>query len=133
MKIHRIIDGFKRETEWELPELVNSMWINYWMACIITVPLMYYDRFGYPTVCEERERGWNILGLGHWHKNEYHIAYWYRLDVLPVEMQYEWLKYAVKRRQLSTTTLQKFAEKHKLGFDHETRWDLQSSGQMSFF
>ena len=70
VKIRQIIDGVKRETEWELPELLNSMWINYWTASIVTVPLICYDRFGYPTVHEERELGWNILSLGHWHQGE---------------------------------------------------------------
>ena len=63
----------------------------------------------------------------------YGISYYYRLDVLPVEVQYQWLKYATKRREFSTTALQDFAEKHRLTFDDETQWDVQSSGQMSLF
>jgi len=133
VQIHRIIDGVKRQTEWPLSTLVNSMWINYWTAGVFTVPLMSYDRFGYPTVHEQREAGWHIFSLGHWHEREYWISYSYRLDVLPLETQYEWLKYAVSRRGFSASALETFAQQHKLTFNHETRWDLQSSGQMSFF
>ena len=134
-QIREVVCNFQRETEWVLADLVDSVWINYWTADVTTISLMYYDRWGYPTIVESRKRGWEILAFGHWHREppQYIIRNWYRLDVLRPEIQYQWLKYAAGRHRYSTSTLEAFAQQHNLIFNEETRWDLQSSGQMTLF
>lgn len=125
------------QTEWTLPDLVGSVWLNCWTLSTLMNRRLYYTRFGYPNLAEDENLGWS-LGLGCWrkdanHQDYYEIEHWFRIDHLPIAEQYEFLKVAVKRGRCPLTELHAFAQKHKLVVDQETRWDLQSHGQMTLF